>query len=71
MDVPKDFETMENILAHSHHFNAAIEETILLIMKPNKKYVNMLKKKVLSGQINITVTYYESSKLVDINSKIK
>lgn len=71
MDVPKNFETVQALLSHSHNSNTAIEETILLVMKPNKKYVNMAKKKVYQGQLNITVTRYENNKLIDINSKIK
>lgn len=40
-------------------------------MKGNKKYVNMLKKKVGGGELEVQQIHYADGKLVGINQKIK
>lgn len=67
MDIPTTFELMSSILSKAQ----PADEQILFLVRDNKKYINMLKKKVGDGKLDILQISFEAGKLVGINDKIK
>ena len=67
MDIPTDFETMESLIKLAQ---SSVEIAIVL-MRKNKKYINMIKKKILDGKLDAVVAECPANGLVGINKKLR
>lgn len=63
LDVPQDFETLQAILEHSGQATV-----YLVLLKINRKYMQMLNKKV---SLSTQVLEFSKNKFVGINDKLR
>lgn len=67
MDIPKDFETIKKLI----ELTQKGVETAIVLMKKNKKYINMINKKVYEGKLDYIVAECSHNDLVGINKKLR